>query len=282
MKTAKSSSPVVKIAKYTLLDEVRQKSFVVMFVMCVLFVFLMRGCYHGNYMVNGQVLDAGTVAGTVSKMAFHLITVAVMLITALISIRAFRRDRDEGAQSSILSKPITRRQYVLGKVCGLWVLSSVFMFILHVIVFLMVSVTLKVVVPGYLAASLLCAFNLLFVVIAVLLLSLLIAEVVAFLSIVGVGVVGLVIDGISALSSSQIVHTMAIGANGLNQPDLSLGRILYYVWPKLYGLQHLASSFISGEGAEGFRSIYPLFNILLYCLILGVLLLRRFKTKEIV
>jgi len=282
MTTAKSSSPVIKIARYTLLDEVRQKSFVVMLAMCVVFIFLIRGCYHGNYMVNGQALDAGIVVGTVSKLAFHLITVAVMIITALISMRAFRRDRDEGAQSSILSKPITRRQYVLGKVCGLWVLAAVFMFFLQGLVFLIAVITAKAVMPGFLAASLLCAFNLLFVVVAVLLLSLLMPEIVAFLSAIGIGVVGLVIDGINALSSSQIVHTMAIGADGLNQPDLSLGRILYYVWPKLYGLQHLASSFIGGEGVQGFRSVYPLFNILLYCLILGVVLLRRFKEEEVV
>jgi len=39
MKMPKALSPIIKIAKYTLTDEVRQRSFVVMFVMCVVFVF---------------------------------------------------------------------------------------------------------------------------------------------------------------------------------------------------------------------------------------------------
>ena len=99
-----------------------------MFVMCVIFVFLTRGCYQGNYMVNGRALDAGAIVGAVSKVTFHLIAVAVMLIAALLSMRVFRRDRDEGMQSSILSKPITRRQYVMGKILGLWALST----LLHV------------------------------------------------------------------------------------------------------------------------------------------------------
>ena len=124
----KALFPIIKIAKYTLTDEVRQRSFVVMFVMCVIFVFLMRGCYHGNYMVNGQELDAGTVVGTVSKMTFHFIAVVVMLIAALLSMRVFKRDREEGMQSAILSKPITRRQYVVGKLLGLWTLSAFFIF----------------------------------------------------------------------------------------------------------------------------------------------------------
>ena len=61
MKTQKALLPIIRIAKYTLTDEVRQKSFVIMFVVCAIFVFLIRGCYQGNYMVNGQLLDAGTV-----------------------------------------------------------------------------------------------------------------------------------------------------------------------------------------------------------------------------
>jgi hypothetical protein len=54
----KALPPIIRIAKYTLTDEARQKSFVIMFVICAIFIFLIRGCYQGNYMVNGQVLDA--------------------------------------------------------------------------------------------------------------------------------------------------------------------------------------------------------------------------------
>ena len=73
MKTSKALPPIIRIAKYTLTDEVRQKSFVIMFVICAIFVFLIRGCYQGNYMVNGQLLDAGTVVRAVSKVTFHVI-----------------------------------------------------------------------------------------------------------------------------------------------------------------------------------------------------------------
>ena len=278
MKAAKRFRPIVKIAKYTLLDEALQRSFVVMFVVCVASVFLVRGCYQGNYMVNGQPLDAATVAVAVSNAAFHVVAVVTMLFAALFSMRVFRRDRDSGLQSSILSKPITRRQYVLGKVAGLWVLSTVFMLVLQGAVFLVAVISAGVVLPGYMAAALLCSLNLLFVVIAVLLLSLFMPEMAAFLCIMGIAVAGLVIDGAAALNASRMVHMMT----GRAQTDVSLGKMLYYMWPKLSGMQHFASSFISGEGCQGFRSIYPLVNILLYCLILGALLLWRFRKEEIV
>src|SRR5450830_784731 len=145
MKTSKTLPPIIRIAKYTLIDEVRQKRFVIMFVICAIFVFLIRGCYQGNYMVNGQFLDAGTVVRAVSKVTFRVIGAGVMLIAALLSMRVFRRDRDDGMQSCILSKPIARWQYVIGKIIGLWALSVLFMFILHSIVFLITSINLKVV-----------------------------------------------------------------------------------------------------------------------------------------
>ncbi len=278
----KALAPIIKIAKYTLTDEVRQKSFIVMFVICSIFVFLVRGCYHGNYMVNGQVLDTRTAALTVSKVTFHVIAAGMMLITALLSMRIFKRDRDEGMQSCILSKPITRRQYVMGKILGLWSLSVLFMFILHSIVFLITSINLNVVMPEYLAASLLCSFNLLFVVVTVLLLTLLMPDIVAFLCVMGIAVIGSVADGIYAINQSRMAQMMLLQQGPHPHSGLTLWKVVYYLWPKLSDTQHLASSLIGSEGFQGIGSVYPLINVLLYCLILGALLFRCFKNEEII
>jgi ABC-type transport system involved in multi-copper enzyme maturation permease subunit len=282
MKTKKALPPIIRIAKYTLIDEVRQKSFIIMFVICAIFIFLVRGCYQGNYMVNGQFLDAATVVRAVSKVTFHVIGAGVMLIAALLSMHVFRRDRDDGMQSCILSKPIDRWQYVTGKIIGMWALLVLFMFILHSIVFLITSINLQVVMPEYLIASLLCSLNLLFVVIAVLLLSLLMPDIVAFLCVMGIGVAGLVADGISAISQSQMAQAMLQQPGAHPTSDWTWWKAIYYLWPKLSGTQQLASSLISSEAFHGFVSIYPLINVLLYCLILGTLLFRRFGKEDIV
>ena len=282
MKTSKALPHIIRIAKYTLADEVRQKSFVIMFVICAIFVFLVRGCYQGNYMVNGQSLDPGTVVRVVSNTTFHIISAGVMLIAALLSMRVFRRDRDDGMQSCILSKPIARWQYVMGKIIGMWALSVLFMFILHSIVFIITSINLKVVMPEYLIGSLLCSFNLLFVVLAVLLLSLLMPDIVAFLCVMGIGVVGFVADGISAISHSQMAQAMMQQPGAHPQLEWTWWKVVYYLWPKLSGAQQLASSVMGSETSHGFWSIYPLINVLLYCLILGALLFRRFGSEDIV
>lgn len=281
MEISKSLPPITRITKYTLSDEVRQRSFVVMFVICALCVFLIRGCYQGNYMVNGQALDAGTIVRTLSKATFHVIGAGVMVITALLSMRIFRRDRNEGMQACILSKSIARWQYVMGKILGIWVLSALFMFLLHSIVFLITSINLKVFMPGYLVASMLCSINLLFVVIAVLLLSLLMPDIVAFLCVLGVGIVGFVADGIAAASQSQMALAIMQQAGGQPQSDMTWWKVVYVLWPKLLGVQQLASSFIESDSFHGFGSIYPLINVLVYCLILGALLFKRFRNEDI-
>jgi len=282
MKTSKAHSPIFRITKYTFTDELRQKSFIIMFAVCSTFVFLLRSCYQGNYMVNGQLLDAESVTRTMAKVIFHFIGAGLMLLVALLSMRAFRRDRDNGMQSCILSKPLTRQQYVMGKIVGLWALSVLFMFILHAIVFLITSIDLRVALPEYLIASLLCSLNLLFAVIAVLLLSLLMPDIVAFLSVMVIGVVSFVAEGIYALSHSQVFQAMIHHPDAHIQPEVTWWKVIFYLWPKLSGLQHLATSLIGGEAFQGLGSVYPLINVFFYCIVLGALLFWRFGKEDIV
>ena len=63
METSKSLPPITRITKYTLIDEVQQKSFIVMFVIGAIGVFSDRGCYQGYYVVNGRAVDCGTIVG---------------------------------------------------------------------------------------------------------------------------------------------------------------------------------------------------------------------------
>lgn len=277
---AKALTPVSRIAKHTLLDEVRHKSFVVMFAVCAIGVFLVRGCFHGDYAVNGQPIDAAIVVRALLKVTFHGIAAGVMVVAALLSMRIFRRDRNEGVQSCILSKPIARWQYVAGKCLGLWVVTVLFMFVLQGIVFLITSVDVQALVPEYLVGSLLCSLNLLFVVVAVLLLSLLMPDIVAFLCVLGIGIVSFVGDGIAAASHSQMAQMMMQSGAGPQQ-DLTWWKAVYFAWPKLLALQQSAASLVGSEPFRGFDSLYPLCNVVLYVVVLGALLFLRFRTEDI-
>lgn len=273
-------TPLISIAKYTLTDELRQKSFIMMCVICALAILLVRGCFSGNILLGGQALDAAGVIRLVSKIMFHVIAAGAMLLAALLSMRVFKRDRDQGMQSCILSKPVTRSQYVAGKVLGLSVLSMLFMFILHGLAFIIASIYLQMVMPEYLIASLICSFNLIFIIVAVLLFSLLMPDIIAFLCVMSIGIISFVADGIFAMSQNQMGQAMM--QQSVAQSDLTGWKVAYYVWPKLSGIQQVASSLISQEAFQGFMSIYPFINILIYIFVFGALLFWRFRKEDIV
>lgn len=275
-----NSSAVLRIARYTLTDDVRQKSFMVMCVVCVLAILLVRGCYSGNVVMNGQALDAQSVIQMMSGVMFHLIALGSMFLAALLTMRVMKRDRDEGMQACILSKPITRRQYVAGKVLGLWALSALFMFALHGVVFIVASASLGTLLPQYLAASLLCFLNLLFVVIACLTLTLLMPDVMAFLSVTGIALVSFVADGIFSLFRSSMGQALMHSSGP--QSGVSGWKLFYWLWPQISGTERFGSSLITWEGFPGFMSLYPLVNIIACIAVLGALLFWRFEKEDIV
>ena len=69
-----------KIAAYTIVDLVHHKSFYVMLTISIFFVLLLKGCYKGDYMVNGQHISSNMVAWNASIIAFHIIAAGTLLI----------------------------------------------------------------------------------------------------------------------------------------------------------------------------------------------------------
>lgn len=280
METPKARSTVLVIAKYAFADEVRQKSMIVLFMLSVFSVFLLRECfYKGDYVVNGQRLSGEAIASTMTIVAFHVIAAGAMFIAALLTMRVYKRDRDEGMLSCILAKPIDRWQYLTGKIVGLWALSVLFMFILLSIVFFISSLSTKTLLPVYLIASLLCSLNLLFIILVVFLLSLMLPDIAAFLCAVGIGIVSLAVNGISLLSQSQMGQAIMQQSADHAPSGITWWKAAYYLWPNLFGMQQTAASLIGDNGGV---AAYPLINVLIYCLILGVMLFWRFRNEDLV
>ena len=97
-------------ALFTINDELHYRSFYVLTLISVLFVFMLRGCFSSDMFVNGERVDSLTVGWHASIFAFHAISAAGVLIAVLLSMRLFRRDRENGMAAAILSKPVSRVQ----------------------------------------------------------------------------------------------------------------------------------------------------------------------------
>jgi ABC-type transport system involved in multi-copper enzyme maturation permease subunit len=260
----------IKLAGMTVADVAHHKSFYVMLTIGVLFVLLLRGCYKQDYTVNGRHIDATTVAWHASIIAFHVIAAAAMFIAILLSLGALKRDQDDGSMAYILSGPVTRNHYVLAKIAGQWVVSFLFMFILHATIVVITMVNTGGVIPGYLTASLVCSFNILFMVVVVSLLSLVLPVFASALLSVGIVAISFVSD-----SFFQIVQRTGLSGS-FSHP--SFWRI---AWPKAASLQYYATTFIDHADFKGLGPLHPLLNIALWTLLLGAILVWRFRREDL-
>ncbi|MFC1828139.1 ABC transporter permease [Thermodesulfobacteriota bacterium] len=264
-----------KITGYTIRDQMRHKSFYVLLGLSILFVLMIRGCYSGNYVVNGKPLDNIMVAWHVSRIVFQVIASGMFLIVILLSMKIFSRDHDDGSQVLFLSRPVFRRQYILGRITGTWLLCLVFMFILHATIFLTVWVKTGVITPGYLTASLVCSINLLFITVVVCFLSLYLPDFISAIFAVGILLVGYISDGGHQILSSEILKTAAPSAS--TSPP-ALWRILY---PKVYMVQAYADSIIGQSSFNNMGPLHPILNVSIFIVLITTLMLVVFNKKEI-
>ena len=264
-----------KIVFYTVVDIMNHRSVYVALALCVLFVFMVRGCYRGPVMIDGQSLDPETIARYVSKAAFHLIACGALMITCLLSMRLLGRDRGDGTCVMLLSRPVRRTEYLAGRISGLWIVSSIFMLLLHLTVVVISFLNAGGILPAFMPASLLCCLNVLFMVLLVCLLSLTLPDFLA-------AATGVLVAAVSYLSESafQVMQNkLLVSALGAD-PDVSVS-LWRSLFPKIAGLQYYASSLIGNEPYQSMGPVPPVINIVLYTALLMGLLLWRFRHEEL-
>jgi ABC-type transport system involved in multi-copper enzyme maturation permease subunit len=266
---------VIKITIYTMRDQMRHKSFYVLLALSILFILAIRGCYDEGYTVNGEMVDSATVAWHVSKIVFHLIAAGMFLMVSMLSMKIFSRDREDGSTVLFLARSVFRWQYILGRVTGTWALCLVFMFILHLTIFLTVWAKSGTIISGYLTASLVCSINLLFVIACVCFLSLFMPDFISAFFTMGILFVGFISDGGYQIINSGIVNS-AFPSSTNGGP--ALWRVLY---PKVFMLQAYADSIISKSEFHNMGPFHPLLNISLFILLILMLTLGFFNRKEI-
>jgi ABC-type transport system involved in multi-copper enzyme maturation permease subunit len=264
---------LIKIALVTIKDQMRQKSFYLLLAIAVLFILFIRSCYHGDYSVNGQAVDSVTVAWHASLFVFHFIAAVMFLMTSMLAMSVFSRDRDDGSMVMLLSRPVDRWQYVLGRISGIWILSTAFMFILHLTIFLIVLSSTGGMVSGYLTASILCSVNLLFAIVLTCLLSLYLPNFIAAIFTLGIIGISFISDGAYQAMQNELVKSVISG-----DTQLSLWRIIY---PKVYMFQYYASTLISNNELEGMGPTYTWANVALYTVVLAAAILWSFNRKEV-
>lgn len=266
---------IFRIALDTAEDHLRRKSFYLLLTAAILFILTIRSCYDADFTVNDRKIDPVTLAWHASIVVFHIISLGMNLMAILLAVRIFTRDSDDGTAALYLVRPVSRLQYVLGRMTGTWLLCTCLMFILHLTVFIIAWRKTGGIIPGYLSASLVCSANLLFIISLVCLLAFLLPDFIAALTALGLIAVGFVSDGGYQLLGSYIVKGMLTGsASG----SVSAWRIFY---PKVGMLQHYAATLITGDEFQAMGPVHPFINVAAYCALCIVLTITVFNRKEV-
>ncbi len=266
---------LLRIASYTAADEFRSRGFLVLTIISIAALVLLRGCFSGEVVVNGDKLNPAELGWHASFIAFYFISVVGMLMAVLISMRLFRHERENGSAVAILSGPVNRTEYLLGRSLGVWILSSVFMLVLHFTVFLIVLITVHARIPGFLLASFISTIAVLFLTQLVLALSLFTSDILSALVGIVVIVVSFISDSLYMVMRSDLAKQLIQNASEAN---VAIWRVL---WPKVGALQLYAVSIMQKNEFHSMGPVHPVFNLLIYVALLTVLLSWKFRREEI-
>jgi ABC-type transport system involved in multi-copper enzyme maturation permease subunit len=266
---------IATLAWWTIRDEYRSRSTGLLLAACAMLVVFARGCAQGTVVVNGAPLDGQTV---LAHLTFHGIAAGILLVAALRGMRLFHRERDDGTHAYLLARPLARGHYVAGKIAGLWGAWAASMLVLHGVLGLSTIVQTPAILPGYLAASILCSLNLALVVAAVLALSLWLPDFLAFLAVLAVVGVSFIGHGIAA--AAPLVQAGLPPSD--TPPGVTWWHVAWVLWPKVGGLQMAAWSMIGGASLLAGTWVLPLLNVSVYGAFFVALCYLGFSREDVV
>jgi ABC-type transport system involved in multi-copper enzyme maturation permease subunit len=263
---------ILLIAVYTLRDEIRRKTLVLMLLVSFGCILLGRGCAHSSLMVNGENLGAGLVRQSLGLLFFNFLVITMFTLTGLLAMQTLSREIRRGSALIFLAHALSRRQYLLGKVAGLFLLCGGFLAALSFIFYFSTRAQLGFSLPAVLAGCATLLLGILFLVLLVFWLTLWLPPLLAAVT------AGLVY-------AVSLFHDFAgaFAALSQGQPGLTATPSLWdWVWPQLGGLQVMVSSWILGQG--GYQHPGPLpppLNLGIYSVLLFAALQWQFGKKDL-
>lgn len=129
---------ILVIIKNTVAKEIRRRSFWIILALTAFVIWGMNSLSGSMVMnMNGEVIEgAESVKNTA---AFYFISFWNSVLAILLAVDAVRSDFDTGMINSILSRPLSRLDYLLGRFLGVW---------LTVLLFYLATFTITVLHPG--------------------------------------------------------------------------------------------------------------------------------------
>lgn len=280
---------MIAIAAASFKEALRKKLFVLVAIVTLIYLIIFGTI---NYFVvkdisSEGVLSAIVVASTiVSFLGFYFSSMLVAFLTIMISVGSISSEVESGVIHSIITRPIKRSSYVLGKYLGLGVLSVSYSILLFAAVIAICTIFQLPIVKTLEPLSLVKGL-LFFTLEPLAILSLSIFGSAAYktlsngifvVSIYILGLIGGVMEQIGSLLQNQSLVNWGIISSLISPFDIIYRQMLSLIFSNI-GITN--PFMIAGGGASTSPSMWMLIYIFAYILGLVILAIRKLRLKDI-
>jgi ABC-type transport system involved in multi-copper enzyme maturation permease subunit len=280
---------MIAIAAASFKEALRKKLFILVAVVTLIYLIIFGII---NYFVVKDISSEGAlgaivVASTiVSFVGFYFSSMLVAFLTIMVSVGSISSEVESGVIHSIITRPIKRFSYVIGKYLGIGVLSVSYSSFLFTAVIAICAIFQLPVVTTLEPLSVIKGL-LFFTLEPLAILSLSIFGSAAFktlsngifvVSIYILGLIGGVIEQIGGLLENQSLTNWGILSSLVSPFDIIYRQMLSSIFSSIGITNPL---FIEGGGAGTTPSIWMLLYTFVYILGLVVLAIRKFRVKDI-
>jgi len=252
------------IAKVGFKECLRYRIFYFILIMAIFFIFLGKSCTPQMSTNNSMIIDLKTQQNLAMKVGFHGIIFWSVMLCGLLSSNLLSKEEEEGTVAMTLSRPVSRAQFVAGKILSVIMisilLSGVFLFLFYV--------EMKQFNPSILLSFLI-------MVISLILYALMTVALSFFIPRIAVPLVSMFIYLITLWISLPAYFDM------IKSIWIPSGRVemFYKFLPKFGDIQFIGASFID-VSAKNYDIMIVFINALFYIFFFWFLILLLFKKRS--
>ena len=256
------------IAKVGFKECLRYRIFYFILIMAVFFILLGKSCTPQMSTGNNQIIDLKTQQTLAMKVGFHGIIFWSVMLCGLLSSNILSKEEEEGTVAMTLSRPVSRAQFVAGKILSVIMISIFNLILLSGVFLFLFYVEMEQFNPSILLSFLIMVITLILYALMTVALSFFIPRIAAPLVSMFIYLFTLWISLPAYADSIKYIWTPS-------------GRIeLFYKFlPKFGDIQFIGASFID-VSVKNYDIILIFTNVLFYIIFFWFLILFLFKKRS--
>jgi len=255
------------IAKVGFKECLRYRIFYFILVMAILFIFLGKSCTPKLETGNTMLVDIETQQNVAMEAGFHGIIFWSMMLCGLLSAGLLTREEEEGTAAMTLSRPLSRAQFLTGKIVSVLMVSVFNLFLLAGVFLLLFYVELGQFNPNILLSFLVMVVSLIVYCLMTLFLSFFMPRMVAPLVSMFIYLLNIWITLPYHFDKIKLIWV----------PSRRV-EVLYAYLPKFGDIQFFSASFIA-MSAKSYDIIPVFINFAVYSLLFWFVILFLFNKR---